>query len=219
MSLLEVDSIQFSYGTRRILADVYLKVKTGEVVGFLGRNGCGKSTLLKIIFGVLKGESQSVRIDGVYLSEGFKSGKIKLLTQDHMIPSYLKLKQAAKLFESDIHAIEKHPEWGEYRDFSFGELSTGIRKFMETLIILHTQCAFILLDEPFSYLAPALTERLIPEIKLASQSKGILLTDHQYSSILTVSDRLYYMHDQGLFPIQSEKDLEAYGYIYAAKTH
>ena len=53
MNSLKVDSVQLEFDGRKILRDVYLFCKQGEVIGLLGRNGCGKSSLLKIIFGTL----------------------------------------------------------------------------------------------------------------------------------------------------------------------
>jgi lipopolysaccharide export system ATP-binding protein len=53
MYTLKADSIELAFDGRKILRDVHLSCKQGEVIGLLGRNGCGKSSLLKIIFGTL----------------------------------------------------------------------------------------------------------------------------------------------------------------------
>ena len=103
MSLLEIDSVNFSYGQHKIVSDVYLSIKSGEVVGFLGRNGCGKSTLLKIIFGSLRGENQSVRIDGKYSPRLFQTGMVKFMTQEELIPGYLTVERAIGLFQSNSY--------------------------------------------------------------------------------------------------------------------
>ena len=55
-NLLEIDSVVKSYDTRIVLTDIYLKCKTGDIIGMLGRNGTGKSTLLKILFGILQAD-------------------------------------------------------------------------------------------------------------------------------------------------------------------
>ena len=46
--ILEIDSVELSFGDRRILSGVYLAVETGGVTAVLGRNGCGKSCLIRI---------------------------------------------------------------------------------------------------------------------------------------------------------------------------
>ena len=52
--ILEIDSVELSFGDRRILSGVYLAVETGGVTAVLGRNGCGKSCLMKILCGSLR---------------------------------------------------------------------------------------------------------------------------------------------------------------------
>jgi len=213
MQLLEVDSVNFSYGTNRILSDIYLKVSQGEVVGFLGRNGCGKSTLLKILFGVLKGENHSVRINGVHYPQVFKSGLVKFLPQERMFPKYLTPKKVIEFYECDLAELDKSEELQQHLDSKFGTLSSGMAKYIETLIVLHSPSSFVLMDEPFSFVAPVYVEKLIPMIKSISKKKGILLTDHQYKSILAVSDRLYLMKEQSLYPVTGKQDLKEMGYI------
>lgn len=213
MSLLEVDSVLFSYGNTRILSNVYLKIARGEVVGFLGRNGCGKSTLLKIIFGTLKGTSQSVRINGKYESLPFRTEQLKYLPQGSLFPGFLTPEKAAILYDAAQEALLKEPEVSAYWKMPFEKMSGGIAKFVETLIVLHSPGQFVLLDEPFSFIAPVLVERLIPIIRQAALGKGILLTDHQYESIFKVSDRLHLLKNQCLYPIHGKQDLLDRGYI------
>lgn len=213
MSLLEIDSVNFSYGNDQILSNVYLKVSSGEVVGFLGRNGCGKSTLLKVIFGSLKGQSQSVRLDGKYMSVAFKSGRINFLPQEGLFPGFLSPEKAINLYNADADTLIDIPEVREYYKFRFDQMSGGIAKFIETLIVLHTPSDFVLLDEPFSYVAPVLVERLIPTIKAISKIRGVLMTDHQYQSILSTSDRLYVLRDRSIYPVNDVQQLRNMGYI------
>lgn len=213
MYLLEIDSVNFSYGTNKILSDIYLKVGKGEVVGFLGRNGCGKSTLLKVIFGVLKGENQSVRISGTYLREPFKSGRLKFSPQEGLFPGFLTPAKAIRLYESQYEELLQYDEVKDNLHMSFRKMSGGISKFIETLIILYSPCQFVLLDEPFSFISPVLVEKLIPVIRSVAAEKGILLTDHQYESILKVSDRIYLLRNQSLFTVTGRRQLQDMGYI------
>ncbi|MFC7668199.1 ATP-binding cassette domain-containing protein [Hymenobacter humi] len=48
--VLEADGIQVAFGARQVLANIYLRVQTGQIVGLLGRNGSGKSVLLQTVF-------------------------------------------------------------------------------------------------------------------------------------------------------------------------
>ena len=104
-------------------------------------------------------------------------------------------------------------EMVKYLDFKFDQLSGGISKFIETLIVLYSPAPFILLDEPFSFIAPVLVERLIPTIREVAKNKGVLLTDHQYKSILATTDRLYLLRNQSIRPVKEVQELRDMGYI------
>src|SRR5690242_3130908 len=62
--MLDVKRLNAGYGPARVLFDVNLEVRPGEVVALLGRNGAGKSTLLKALMGLVQRFSGEVRFDG-----------------------------------------------------------------------------------------------------------------------------------------------------------
>ncbi len=62
--VLELEHISFRYGTKTILDDVSLTVNRGDFLGIVGPNGSGKSTLLKIMVGLLKPVTGTVRLFG-----------------------------------------------------------------------------------------------------------------------------------------------------------
>lgn len=62
MSLLTLDEVSFSYGSRPALEHVSFTLAPGERVALLGRNGAGKSTLLRLVTGLLKPQAGSVRV-------------------------------------------------------------------------------------------------------------------------------------------------------------
>ena len=109
--ILEIDSIQKHFDQKVVLSDVYLKCKTGEIIGLLGRNGSGKSTLLKIIFGIIAADNKFVRVDGKVL---FKTNdllnEISYLSQDNFIPNSFSVKKAIYL------SIEKNKIEEFYQD-------------------------------------------------------------------------------------------------------
>ena len=62
MDIIKVEKLDFSYGSRQILKEIDLDIKSKKLTGILGPNGCGKSTLLKNILGYLKNDSGNIKI-------------------------------------------------------------------------------------------------------------------------------------------------------------
>ena len=63
-NLLQVRGLRKNYGARRVVHDVSLDVRNGEVVGLLGPNGAGKTTSFYMIVGLVRADAGSIAIDG-----------------------------------------------------------------------------------------------------------------------------------------------------------
>lgn len=217
MSILEIDSIELNFGKRKILQDIYLKCEVGSITGLIGRNGSGKSCLMKILFGSLKAASQSVRYDRQYIRRAHEvPGLIAFLPQDGFAMEYLTCEDLVSIFELDeasrnylltVPGIERHQK------IRLSELSTGLRKLVEVLVVLLSPKKFVILDEPFSFLAPVLVEEVIRVIRNQAQYKGILLTDHLYQHVFEVCDRHYLLMDGAVRRVTNLSELTQYGYV------
>jgi lipopolysaccharide export system ATP-binding protein len=213
-NILEADSIIVNYGTVTVLSNVYIKCEQGQIVGLLGRNGSGKSTLFNVIFGALEPDQKSVRINGEYVTKGYRYSRIRMLPQSGLIPSGMKIRDALKLFDLTPDIIkESQPEIADFLDETPGNFSGGELKFLELLMILHAKSEFCLLDEPFSGLSPVMIERAIAVMKKARERKGILVTDHLYRHVIDCSDRLYCMTSRRTIPVTDTEQLAFYGYL------
>jgi lipopolysaccharide export system ATP-binding protein len=213
--ILKTDSVQLEFDGRKILQDVYLACKQGEVLGILGRNGCGKSSLLRIIFGTLTPAYKHVSISGEYIKTGYKNRRIAYLPQDNYLPKGIKIKKLAKAIIDDRFwdDLVAHPVYYNYQEKTVAELSGGELRQLETLMVIYSKADFILLDEPFTHISPIQTEMFKAIIKKCAKVKGIMLTDHQYYNILDVSDRIILISDGYTRPIKHRDELVTYGYL------
>ncbi len=217
MSKLEADSINFSFGSRTILSDVYLKCARGEIVSIIGRNGSGKSSLMKIIFGSLRAENQSVRINSKYVKKGYQQpGVINYLPQEDLFMNYLTPLRIAKIF--DIPEILEIDLIHDKHRCPIGSLSGGLKKFIEIMAMLYAKTQFTLLDEPFSFLSPLLAEHVSEHIRIQSLHKGIILTDHQIDFVWSVANTHYILYGGNLRQIYERNELEQYGYLNKPST-
>ena len=212
--MLEIDSVSLSFWGRQVLSGCYLQCKPGEVLGLLGRNGSGKSSLLKIIFGSLKADFKHLRINGGIITKGYLTGQIAYLPQQHFMLPFLKVSEVFDTFSPFIKegliAEDLLPAGLKSR---LNYLSNGQLRFLECLWILSRDVPYILLDEPFSAIAPIQIEFLQRMIVETGRYKAVILTDHIYRPLLAVSSRVVLLHNNAVYNIDSADDLVRYNYI------
>jgi lipopolysaccharide export system ATP-binding protein len=216
MQTLTADEIGKSYRGRRVVNDVTLHVKQGEVVGLLGPNGAGKTTSFYIIVGLIPTDTGRVLVN----DQDITDVPMYLRARNHGI-SYLP--QEPSIFrkltvEDNILAVlEAQPlSWHERREkmetlierLGLGvirknrgyALSGGERRRVEIARCLCISPAFILLDEPFSGIDPIAVLDLQNIIAgLRASGIGILVTDHNVRETLSVTDRAYIINEGKIF--------------------
>lgn len=213
--VLEVDNIELSFDTKKILNSIYLKAKKGEITGILGSNGSGKSCLLEIIFGSLTPKYCSIRINTKTISKkGYATNKMAYLPQYALLPKNIKLSTAFKLYTLKWEDFTTHFEhFKKYKNARASKLSSGEIRVIETYLIICTKKEIVLLDEPFSFIAPIYVSIFKKILAQEKEHKIILITDHFYNDILELSDTLYLIKNRGAKLVNSEQDLIAEGYL------
>jgi len=172
-NLLQIDNLSKSYGTRTILENANLTVRTKEKIGVIGRNGAGKSTLFKIIVGTEKSDSGSV-----------------IISQDAHL-GYLEQQDPYDVTESVIEFLVRYTgkeEWecgkiaGRFQlkndmlESRIDGLSGGYRMRVKLTAMLLKEPNILLLDEPTNYLD--LSTLLLLEEFLRSYNGGFLVISH-----------------------------------------
>ena len=162
-NLLEIDSVVKSYYGRSVLTDIYVKCETGDILGLLGRNGSGKSTLLKILFGTLSAERKFIRIDGKIYDQPYKSlNEICYLPQHSFLPKHLNVERTVEIYlgKGQIAGFMDDPVLSILRTTKISQLSGGELRYLEIKMLLHIDCKFVLLDEPFNGVSPILVGKI-----------------------------------------------------------
>jgi len=215
---LHVDSVIKSFGSRQVLTDIFLTCHAGEIVGLLGRNGSGKSTLLKIIFGSLPADAKFVKV-GDKIINNLQDGRkhINYLPQDKFLPAHIKIATIISLFcnKKDTKIIQQKEFMKPLLNRKCGTLSGGERRLVEILIMIHSDASFILIDEPFNGVSPVYREEIKKMIREQSSTKGFIITDHDYRSIMDISTKTILMHDGATRKINSLQELVSLGYTNA----
>ncbi|WP_394750458.1 ATP-binding cassette domain-containing protein [Spongiimicrobium salis] len=213
--MLEIDNVELEYGRKKVLYGIYIKAEAGEVTGILGRNGSGKTSLLRILFGTLHPKYKNVRLNGVHQkTDLFKTNSIGYLPQHQLLPPSISVMKTFHLFHQNWEGfVQEFQLFDKYKKAKIKHLSSGERRVMETYLILMTKKDIILLDEPFSFIAPLYIDKIKALIRRQQKEKIIMITDHLYEEILDISDTVYYLKDGRSKIIDSKEVLINEGYI------
>ena len=213
IGVLEAGNLQKFYGARKVVQDVSMSLRTGEVVGLLGPNGAGKTTTFYMIVGLLRASAGSITIDGqaiehmpihrrARLGLGYlpqEPSIFRKLNVQENVRAVLELQRDAKGkafskadIESRLTALLQDLRVEHLRQSPALSLSGGERRRVEIARALATQPRFILLDEPFAGIDPIAVieiQRIINFLK--SRNIGVLITDHNVRETLGICDHAY----------------------------
>ena len=212
---LSTSEISKAYRGRRVVDDVTLWVKQGEVVGLLGPNGAGKTTSFYMIVGLITPDSGSVMLDEAPVTElpMYERAQrgISYLPQEPSVFRKLTVENnlMAILQTLPLSRHERHERMNRLieqlgletvRHNKGYALSGGERRRVEIARSLVIEPSFLLLDEPFSGIDPIQVlelQRIIFDLKRSGI--GILVTDHNVRETLAVTDRAYIINNGKIF--------------------
>jgi len=174
-----------------------------------------KSSLLDIAFGNLKPKYKLIRVDKKpILKPLYQTGLVNYLPQYDTVPKWIKLKSLFEWFKVDWNVFSNHfNELSTYQNQKFGELSGGERRFIEAYISLKSEHKIAFLDEPFNGISPLLIEHIKTIINEEKTNKIIVLTDHRFEDVISVTDTLYLLNNGSTKLINKLTELEDYGYL------
>lgn len=192
MESLTIKNLFFSYDGKPLLKDISLSLKKGEFLSIVGSSGCGKSTIIKLIAGIEKADSGTIKSE----STGYMPQKDLLLPWRTVLDNILLpveiSKQNLKVEKEKALEYLKKLKLDEYQNSFPNELSGGMRQRVSFLRTLFTQGEILLLDEPFSALDMITKEQLqkwLLEI-LNDFKKSVIFITHDINEAIFLSDRI-----------------------------
>jgi lipopolysaccharide export system ATP-binding protein len=208
---LQASGLSKSYRGRKVVSEVSLELRHGEVVGLLGPNGAGKTTTFYIIVGLIAPESGRVHLCGKEITnlpmyQRARSGISYLPQEPSVFRKLTVLENLRSIAETLDIASGKREELTTSLLKEFGiehlqnqgayTLSGGERRRLEIARALVLTPQFILLDEPFAGIDPLAVldiQRIIG--RLRDRGIGVLITDHNVRETLNITDRAYIIND------------------------
>lgn len=214
-SIIELDDVRFSRGSRRVFDGVSLQIPRGKITAIMGPSGCGKTTLLKIITGQIPPESGSVRVDGEQVPDLPRAQLYELRKRIGFLFQAGALLTDLEVYENVAFPLREHTDLPERlirhlvltRLQAVGlrgaarlmpsELSGGMgrRVALARAIILDPD--MILYDEPFAGLDPISMGVIVRLIKQVNQALGLtsVIVSHDIEEVSQVADWAYIVAD------------------------
>jgi lipopolysaccharide export system ATP-binding protein len=210
LSEIRTESLVKTFGDRRVVDDISVHFRAGEVVGLLGPNGAGKTTTFYMIVGLVPATAGRVWLDGADITRlrmhqrarhgiGYlpqEPSVFRKLTVEENILAIVEVvgiprrERAARV---QAHLDELH--LGHVAQQKAYTLSGGERRRLEIARALVTRPKFLLMDEPFAAIDPisvAEVQKIILQLK--SRGIGVVVTDHNVRETLRIVDRAYLIH-------------------------
>ncbi len=206
-AVLEVVGLGTGYGDLRVVQDVSLEVRPGEVTVLLGRNGAGKTTTLRAVTGLNKVNAGEIRYRGeslarvspharvrrgiAYVQEGKRVFRGQTVEQNLLLGGYVRRMRRAQLRNEVERIYELFPILGERRASLASSMSGGQQQMLAIGQALMADPKLLLLDEPSGGLAPVVVNEVMARVHaLKDTGLAILLVEQAVEASFAIADHV-----------------------------
>ncbi|WP_436514320.1 LPS export ABC transporter ATP-binding protein [Ekhidna sp. To15] len=220
---LRAEHLIKKYKKRKVVNDISVTVKTGEIVGLLGPNGAGKTTSFYMIVGLIKPNEGHIYLDEKDITElpmyqrakkgiGYLAQEAsvfrKLSVEDNILAVLEMTKLSKQEQKEKCESLLEEFSLTHVRKNLGQVLSGGERRRTEIARALAVDPSFVLLDEPFAGVDPIAVEEIQTIVaQLKNKNIGILITDHNVNETLSITDRAYLMFEGRLLKAGTAEEL------------
>lgn len=231
MALIEIRDLKKSFDGDYVLKGVDLDIEAGEVLTLIGESGSGKSVLLKMIIGLIKPDSGSIKFDGEEVTDLSEREwvtvrrRIGMLFQEGALFDSMTvadnvaygLREQGKVPEPEIQqrvsrALEAVSLPGiEQRQPK--QLSGGMQKRVALARAVAMEPEVVIYDEPTEGLDPINVTRVDRLILGLRERLGItsIIATHNMRSTFRISDRIAFIHEGRIAICGTPQELEDWG--------
>jgi branched-chain amino acid transport system ATP-binding protein len=199
--LLQVQALSAAYGRSRVLFDVDLQVRPGEIVGLLGRNGMGKTTLVRHAVGLMRPVGGQVHFAGqdVTGQPAYRVAQLGLglVPEGRQVFANLSVDEHLSAFHragtgnwTPARLFELFPRLAERRSHLGNQLSGGEQQMLAIARALVTNPRLLILDEATEGLAPLVREEIWHVLGVLREAgHAMLVIDKYVRRLIGIADR------------------------------
>ena len=201
MKILEAESVSKKYFKIKALDEVNISIEEGKIVGLLGPNGSGKTTFLKLLAGLVRASSGSIRICSTEI--GYKTkGLVAYLPDSDFLYPWMKISDAKKVYSTFFRDFDA-AKFDELLSFmkldctmSVKALSRGMMEKLSLALTLARNARLIILDEPLNGVDPIAREQILGAIlKGFNYESSIIITSHLINEVERILDEVHFLKE------------------------
>ncbi len=200
-NIITVASLNKSYGKKNVLNDVSFQIEEGSIVGLLGPNGCGKTTLIKILTGLIKDHSGTVKIDGDEPGPYTKS-IVAFLPDKSYLPDWMRPVDAIEYFADFYADFDRKKAEEMVTAFRLDPkqklktMSKGQQEKLCLILVMCRQAKLYILDEPLGGLDPASRSAILDLIMTNyAKNASVLISTHLINDVEKIFNRVLMISD------------------------
>ncbi len=227
--MLKIEHLIKSFKNKRILNDISLSVKSGEVALLLGASGVGKSTLLRILNNLESIDSGSLSLDDAQLNvstinathavgmvfQHFNLFEHLTVEQNITLPLEKALHTAHEQAQKIAHQLLQKYNLLDKKDTYAARLSGGQKQRLAIARAIAMKPKIMCLDEPTSALDPVLTSFVAHNIQeLANEGYIVLVASHDTALIEKLNCTIYLMHQGSIIESANSHEFKENSYLF-----
>ncbi|MBQ9376607.1 MAG: ABC transporter ATP-binding protein [Schwartzia sp.] len=229
--MIELKQVEKSFGDKKVLKGISLRVEDGETLALIGGSGSGKSTLLRLMIGLDRPTSGEIWVDDTEISRLSEEELDEVRLSMGMVFQYSALFDSMTVGDNVAFGLREHTDYTEDEIQKIveeklalvglpdaagmmpSELSGGMKKRVSLARAIAFEPSIIFYDEPDSGLDPVITQKIDDLIRQTQKALGVtsVVVTHDMESACLVADRIAMIYEGELIadePVESFRRLK-----------
>ena len=216
-TVLELKNVNKTYGKRKVIDNISLEVKEGEIYGFLGPNGSGKTTTIKMILRLISSESGEIEVNGYDVKKQFEKAMecIGAIVENPDMYKYMSgidnLRLHARIRNIDEQRVNEVLGMVDLKDRKkekVSKYSLGMKQRLGLALTLLHKPKVLILDEPTNGLDPAGIKKLRDILKEIAHKENVavFVSSHILSEMQLMCDKVAVIDSGKIVKIEDMSD-------------